>query len=326
MPTKRPLLDLADRLDGRFRDAFLLSVNRMRRTQRVELERLIAAGDIDGVLRTLGLIGPGSFASMEAAISGAYWASARLETRKIPKRIVDSVLVGVDFTPGNPDAAATLRRYSLNRIREITEETRNGIRAALIEGAETGQGPRAIARKIRSQIGLTARQMRIVGNFDADLADGSPKALRRILGRRLRDKRFDRTILKALKGGPPLSTAQKRTMTKRYGERFLKHRSEAIARTESLRAVTKSQEDAWEEAVNKGVVEQRSIRRFWLTAGDERVRSSHIGIPSLNNAGKRPDEFFVTPKGNTLAFPRDPNGRPEETIQCRCTLTFSVAN
>jgi SPP1 gp7 family putative phage head morphogenesis protein len=55
-------------------------------------------------------------------------------------------------------------------------------------------------------------------------------------------------------------------------------------------------------------------RHRWITAMDERVRATHdmAMIQGPINIGDR----FV----NGLQYPGDPNGPPEEVINCRCTI------
>lgn len=82
-----------------------------------------------------------------------------------------------------------------------------------------------------------------------------------------------------------------------------------VARTEAVSAFNFASAEAWRQS---GQVEQME----WLSARDSAVRPTHAdadGEISGINEG-----FDVG--GSTLAFPGDPSGPPEETINCRCTL------
>ena len=59
----------------------------------------------------------------------------------------------------------------------------------------------------------------------------------------------------------------------------------------------------------------------WINRGDERVRNSHS---DMDNHPEIPaDEYFtVGPSGSQMQYPGDPNGSPEEIINCRCFLTY----
>ena len=75
-----------------------------------------------------------------------------------------------------------------------------------------------------------------------------------------------------------------------------------VARTETLSAFGRARMDAFGEA---GVRKQE-----WLSARDEDVRPSH----QIDGETVMLGSAF----SNGLMFPMDPNGPPEETIQCRC--------
>lgn len=90
-------------------------------------------------------------------------------------------------------------------------------------------------------------------------------------------------------------------------------KAKTIARTETLTAVSIGQAAAMENAqeVFKG-----EMKKAWITANDERVRETHEGA---QQDGVIPaDEEF----SNGLKYPRDLNGGPGETINCRCTLVM----
>ena len=89
-------------------------------------------------------------------------------------------------------------------------------------------------------------------------------------------------------------------------------KARTIARTETLTAVSQGQ---WAAVQNAKTVIP-NLQKVWITAGDERVRDSHI-----ENNGVRIDvdkEF-----SNGLRYPRDLQGLAAETINCRCTLIMA---
>ena len=87
-------------------------------------------------------------------------------------------------------------------------------------------------------------------------------------------------------------------------------RAETIARTETLTAVSIGQGAVMANA--KEVIP--GIQKTWLTAGDARVRDSHV---ALDGDTIDVDEKFA----NGLSYPRDVNSSDaSEVINCRCTL------
>jgi len=93
-------------------------------------------------------------------------------------------------------------------------------------------------------------------------------------------------------------------------EETYKHRAETISRTEVISANNKASLEAMRQAGIK--------TKTWLTAIDERTREAHI-IADGQQVGI--DEKFKV-GGEELEFPGDPNGSPENIINCRCTIIW----
>lgn len=60
--------------------------------------------------------------------------------------------------------------------------------------------------------------------------------------------------------------------------------------------------------------------KTWLATEDHRTRPTHV-IAEGQTVGLE-ENFSVG--GSSLQFPGDPSGAPEEVIQCRCTLTYTL--
>jgi phage portal protein BeeE len=86
-------------------------------------------------------------------------------------------------------------------------------------------------------------------------------------------------------------------------------RSLTIARTEVLTAISLGKAAATENMIEAFKGEE--IFKVWLSAGDARVRDSHVQLDG-------DIKLVEDPFDNGLQFPRDPSGPPEETINCRC--------
>lgn len=91
----------------------------------------------------------------------------------------------------------------------------------------------------------------------------------------------------------------------------IKNRNIAIrvARTLTTGAQNAGRITAYSRAESMGL----KVKKQWLSAIDSRTRASHI---EMN--GKTAD--IEGKFSNGLKFPGDPNGRPEEVYNCRCTL------
>ena len=232
--------------------------------------------------------------------------------------LADALDVTISFDQVNERAVRTMRNERLREIREFSAEQRRATRAALTEGIRRGQNPRAQAKTFVDSIGLTEKQVEAVNNYRRLLEAGSREALTR----RLRDRRSDRLVRRAIDRGEPLSQAQINSMTGRYQKRFIIFRAETIDRTESLRAVNQANDEGYRQAIEEGHVEPQQLKREWHAAGDERVRSSHDVM-----SGQIVDGIeipFISGRGFELLFPGDPTAPGSETVQCRCAVSTRI--
>jgi hypothetical protein len=93
-------------------------------------------------------------------------------------------------------------------------------------------------------------------------------------------------------------------------------RAETDLRTELQRVFnlsTFSQQQASAERIP-------GLTKSWVATGDVRTRPSHLRahVQYKDNPIPINQPFIVGPKKARLMYPGDPNGPPEETIQCRC--------
>ena len=86
-------------------------------------------------------------------------------------------------------------------------------------------------------------------------------------------------------------------------------RAERIARTETVGAAN--------AGAMQAIKESSAPYKTWVTSRDDRVRDVHA---FMDGKTIKKDESFVTPDGETLMFPGDPNGGPGAIINCRCNV------
>jgi len=94
-----------------------------------------------------------------------------------------------------------------------------------------------------------------------------------------------------------------------YAKEITPGRARTIARTEVLTASSLGQKAALDDAAES----IPGMEKMWITAGDSRVRDSHISLDGDKVPAHK--EF-----SNGLDFPRDPSGKAGDVINCRCTL------
>lgn len=85
------------------------------------------------------------------------------------------------------------------------------------------------------------------------------------------------------------------------------------ARTSVTSAENKGRIDMLHDAEEKGVL----THKIWMATNDDKTRESHA---EADGEEIEIDEQFL----NGLEYPGDPNGAPEETYCCRCTLVYKV--
>jgi len=308
----RRIMALVDSMEPRIRRRFLEAIEKIRSAMVLEeTASLLANGRVAEALAAVSQ-GLGSFATEATATTFILAEQGAAET------LGEELRVAIDFDLTNERAVRRMRSSRLGLIREFTEEQTRATRVALVEGMNRGLNPIDQARLFRDSIGLTERQMRAVVNFRRLLEEGRAEALTRAL----RDRRFDPTVLRTVRGERVLTAEEVDRMVGRYRERYIKYRSEVIARTEALRAVHEGEEELYRQAIDSGRVAAEDMTRTWITAHDEKVRGSHAAM----DGQVRPfGEPFVSGNGYKLRYPGDPDAPASETVECRCALTTRLA-
>lgn len=309
-PAKR-LNDLLDLQEARIANIFRTAVASLKdEIDLDELADLIQQGRINDALDKLKHVAEqlGSASTVAFLTSGQSTADFLLAAG-VGRVVFDHV---------NIEAVAQMQANRLELVREFTDEQRKATSLALISGVESGINPREQARNFRDSIGLTERQWQAVANYRSALEriGSDPSAQIDALGRALRDKRGDASILAAVRDNRPLSAERIGWLHQRYIERYIKHRSEVIGRTEAMRAVNQGNEEAYRQAIAAGTIDAADLERTWITRLDGRERYTHL---LLNGQKRKWGEPWKTVHG-IIKFPGDPEAPASETIQCRCAL------
>jgi hypothetical protein len=302
--------EIAKRFEPKIRNALLSAF--------VELKDDISIGDLSTAIRTRGITGAYQYLAdlpIEGVIeknivddlNNAIAESGRFTIGVIPA----AAKTGIPFRYNllNPQTVDFINRYEFSLIQKVGANTRQAIRNTLEADQIAGVNPISSARNFRSTLGLTPKQEQAVRNYQDNLENLDRDAL----NRKLRDRRFDRSVLSAIDSDTPLSKTQINRFTDRYRERFIKYRAEVIARTESLRATSIGEYTSLLQGVNEGSINRDKVRRFWIFTRDSRTRDTHRMVPSLNPNGVAIDQPFTTPLG-PLRFPRDPEGSAANTV------------
>lgn len=313
------------------RKAFIEAIETIRSDTVIEaiIERL-EKGDIEGAVRAVP-IDNAAFNPVAEAIRQTFNAGGVVAISALP-RLTDPFghRLTVRFDACNLGAERWLANRSSTLVTSIVEDQKRAIRSALTACMQAGRNPRSVAldivgrvekitgRRTGGILGLTSQQASFVENARQELNSGQPQALKAYLTRTRRDKRFDRSVLKAIDSGGPLPTSTTAKMLNRYEASLLKLRGDTIARTEAMESLNASQQEAMEQTLEKTGYADQDVERVWKSASDARVRDSHDAMNGQKVKGLNTP--FITPDGYQLKCPGDRSlGAPgSETINCRC--------
>jgi len=279
-----------------------------------EIGDRLAVSDVQGAIDLLG----DHIASLGNVIPKMMQDAAEQEVAAMVEQIRPfQPSVGVSFDPTNPQAAALMRANRLEFIQSLTDSQAAATRAALAEGLDTGRGLIATARAFRDSIGLAESQVRAVANYRRLLHANSRQALDRVL----RDRRYDRSVENAIESGEPLSAEKIDRMTERYRTRMLANRAETISRTESVKILSESQDQAFAQVMMAANLSPEQVEQTWMTVLDGRERATHHAMHGQRVAY---GASFQSPSGALLRYPGDPSASPAEIINCRCRRVFRI--
>lgn len=96
-------------------------------------------------------------------------------------------------------------------------------------------------------------------------------------------------------------------------------RARTIARTEAIAANNAGAAGSARATADYLGVPAELVQQQWLATGDGRTRETHAEADGQMVTGL--DTPFIV-GGYELAYPGDPSGPPEETVNCRCTTLF----
>lgn len=319
--------DVADSLAPDVREAFLEAINDIRGTaDEAQLAAALDAGDMERVMAILGLNEQPNYTrehedtwrgrivdaiSLRRLIerleeTGEKAGQGALENT--PELLSPTGEARMRFDVVNPHTVQAVKQHGFNLIRQINDETRNGIRAIVAHALEFGGHPYDQARQIKGLIGLTEKQAQAVTTYRRLLEAGDSQALTR----ELRDHRFDPTVRAAIRDSRQLPAEQIDSMVQRYADRMLNMRAETIARTETINAARLGTQNAWRQSAEAGLLNHNSMRQGWMVTPDDRLCEFCAPVPDLNPDG--------VPLGGQFETPLGPVDGPTLHPNCRCVV------
>lgn len=202
-----------------------------------------------------------------------------------------------------------INRVFQQHITRLNQILKPAVRLSALTGARRAREAvaRAVAaRKIASAEELDARILawadRHVGSRVTHIARTTSKRINRVIVDGLANQDPPAEISRALRDKLP---------------RMSVGRADTIARTETAAAMNQGQHDVMENAEEELGVK---MLKNWVATEDERTRETHAAADG--QTVKLDDSFEVG--DSELDFPSDPNGAPEEVINCRCAVTYDM--
>ena len=281
-----------------------------------ELEGAVEPAPLGDVLAGV-ILALASFAGAVAALAGA-------QARHI-------------VNPGHRHVAA-LRANAGGFLARFMADSGDGIRHAIDRALASPGSTTRRASLLRQSIGLGARQVaslqvmhdalmsfvyapirRVPGCTDAIGVRQPGATVRRVdtntilASTRGSISGAQRNVLKKALGNPRLTEADAITILDRHAAALRGFRIRSLV-GEGVHALAETSKlTGWQIAQAFGAL-PADQRRFWRTAGDERVRHSHAMVPGMNPQGVGLTEPFKTPFGPTMTPPLEPG--------CRCRVTI----
>ena len=305
---------------------------------RAALIDALERNDIESAIRALN-IEPAVFNQYAQVRASQYAAFGGAVTSMIPS--------ANRFNMANPRAEAWIREQSATRIVGYTEEQVATARRVIFEGYQRGEGPQDIATEIAGRInpltrrreggiiGLSDPQAEYVQSMRARLASGDPVEMRKVLGTykdgkwtpgtgmTLRDRRFDRTIAKAIREEKPIPKKKLDEMVAKYSDRLLAKRARDVARTETAQAVEGAKAESYQQALDKNNMPDDAVTKTWIHAGGrEDARAQHLIMHDVSVKGM--NAKFTLPDGTQMAHTHDPAGGAKHNANCRCNTRYEI--
>lgn len=209
-----------------------------------------------------------------------------------------------------------IRYLQTNFKQFLADSQRRLFEAVVREARAQGMNNRKTARYLIDNLGLTEGQYSAILNYEKLLRANSKEAL----NRSLRDKRYDRTIERAVKNKTPLTEEQIQAMVAAYRRRYIRRRAEEISRNTSKSIIEEGRAEAARQVLAQAGLSQDDMVKEWRSRRDKKVRFTHSDHGGMDGQVVKENEYFISPSGARLKYPHDPSAPLSETSGCRCKL------
>lgn len=320
--------ELQDRFGPKVAKAFMDAIADLKSA--ADLQRLtlaVEAGDLAAAIEALNLDGS-AFNDVLEAIRETYLTGGQqtAESLRRPAAVIR-------FDGRNPAAEEWLRVQSSDLVTRIVTDQRTAIREVLEANLAKGANPRTAALDIVGRVnratgkreggivGLTSQQAGFVASAREELTSGDPADLKHYLTRTRRDKRFDRSVAKAIREEQPLPADIARKAVRAYENRLLQLRGETIGQVETFAALAAAKNETYRQAIESGKVAASAVTKIWRHFPNKDPRLTHMAMQ-----GEKVGFYaeFVLPDGTRMAYPHAPGAPIEHTAGCHCQADYKI--
>lgn len=321
-----------------------MTTNRQRiarafRDEIASIQAELSDDDVDALIRGDPPSDSSDIRKTIAAILLAYLFAGQRVTGVIESQIVDRLAfdqAGYRVTSGAQQVRDRIETYYRTQQAQATA-------LAVQDGQTRGISDADMRLVIRQSLGLTVVQVGALISYRKTLEGLGPSRVRaaaqslgalaaNATGRASHDPAHSAAIRQAVASAKPLSKKQVDQMVASHAARQVNARSRSIGETESTRATNEGATEAWDQAAEAGAVPPSSsggsavaigsnsrgrLDEYWKTAGDERVRGSHVSLANTI----RPDSGYWQGYYGQLRYPADPACSDlRDTAGCRCFI------
>lgn len=175
--------------------------------------------------------------------------------------------VAFRFDAKNPQAQRVAERIAANMVTNVGDKTIQAIRALIVRSIREGIPVYDAARMIREMVGMTAPQAQAAMTYRETLINSG------------------------------LSIQRVDTLMERYVKRKIRERAKTIARTETITALNRGQQESWRQAKRDGFLDDKAMKEVIVTP-DEKLCPICSG---LDGQAVPIDEPFQTARGEFMS-------------------------
>jgi hypothetical protein len=222
-----------------------------------------------------------------------------------------------NYNPINERTVSTLISDASRVASDLVATTNAGVMLNISQNLAYNTNLTARIEDIKQLIGLTSPQAQAVLNFKSQLENRKVLGFTKPTDRMLNET--DRILLgNHMKNGGLTQSGIDR-MVRKYSEQLLNQRASEIALASAMNSINSGMQSMWSQGVTTGALGSNN-RKFWVTAGDKKVRPTHIVIPGMNPNGVVIDSMFITPTG-PVPYPMWGMG---DYMNCRCHVILKT--